>query len=237
MLEREGSAVAQLQQQILQLKDDVARSQNQGERDAGRKDLESMHRQLEDLKRAPPSTDEPYRLLERQFVEHARAMRDDLRSLRDTAAEAGSRSPRSHGESVAAASLERQLEKISDDMAELKSSKRDGDPLAQLRARPASDASRRSSRPRDRRRRFAGGTSSTNPTQARTSTASRARSARSATPTAARPRGASSRPSPRASTPRSRPSATARRASSRPSTASSRCVVPSSFLPHRVVET
>ena len=32
MLEREGSAVAQLQQQILQLKDDVARSQNQGER-------------------------------------------------------------------------------------------------------------------------------------------------------------------------------------------------------------
>ena len=34
-----------------------------------------MHRQLEDLKRAPPSTDEPYRLLERQFVEHARAMR------------------------------------------------------------------------------------------------------------------------------------------------------------------
>ena len=75
MLEREGSAVAQLQQQILQLKDDVARSQNQGERDAGRKDLESMHRQLEDLKRAPPSTDEPYRLLERQFVEHARAMR------------------------------------------------------------------------------------------------------------------------------------------------------------------
>ena len=163
--------------------------------------------------------------------------RDDLRSLRDTAAEAGSRSPRSHGESVAAASLERQLEKISDDMAELKSSKRDGDPLAQLRAPPASDASRRSSRPRDRRRRSAGEPSSTNPTQARTSTASRARSARSATPTAARPRGASSRPSPRASTPRSRPSATARRASSRPSTASSRCVVSSVFLPHRVVET
>ncbi|KAH8057840.1 hypothetical protein JL722_6380 [Aureococcus anophagefferens] len=247
MLEREGSAVAQLQQQILQLKDDVARSQNQGERDAGRKDLESMHRQLEDLKRAPPSTDEPYRLLERQFVEHARAMRaaasDSARrrgrvvrepssaggafvaegharddeearrcrgttttpppsrgrsgsssttapsaatsSLRDTAAEAGSRSPRSHGESVAAASLERQLEKISDDMAELKSSKRDGDPLAQLRA-SASDASRRSSRARDRRRRSAGEPSSTNTTQARTSTASRARSARSATPTAAR---------------------------------------------------